>query len=197
MRIIYKVGITLTSSMHVGDEYIELTNSVAKRFAEEGFGIVYGGTEYGMMSELAKKYKENGGTHLTGIMAKDLMKVTKGYKAFEGLDDSYLEETMENRKGKIVSLSDGFLILPGGYGTFQEIGSIMGGKTDKIYDKPIVVYNFNGYYDTLLKFFEELYEKKFSKISPNELLFVSSDLDEIVAYYKNYQKKELSDKFVD
>ena len=193
---IMKIGITLTSSLSVGQEYIVLTKQVAERLANEAMGIVYGGTDYGMMSELAKAYKNAGGNDLTGVMAKDLMAVTKGYVAFEGLDKSYLEETMDHRKHRIVFESDAFIILPGGYGTFEEIGEIIGGKVNKLYDKPIAIFNYNGFYDTLIKFLDEMQAKDFSKVPLNEFVVVSNNLDEILDYFKNYQTKELADKFV-
>lgn len=191
-----KIGITLTSSLQVGQEYIDLTKEVAERLADEGMGIVYGGTDYGMMSELAKTYKDSGGSDLTGVMAKDLMAVTRGYVAFSGLDRTFLEETMDDRKHRIVSESDAFIILPGGYGTFEEIGEIIGGKVNKLYDKPIAILNFGGFYDTLIEFLGEMQAKNFSKVPLSEFVFVGDDLNEILDYIKQYQTKELADKFV-
>lgn len=190
------IGITLTSALDVGQEYIDLTENIAKKLATDGHGIVYGGTAYGMMSTLASAYKTAGGTSLTGVMAKDLMAVTKGYAAYEGLDASFLEDTMENRKHRIIEQSDAFILLPGGYGTFEEIGSIIGGKVNKLYDKPIALYNYNGFYDTLIAFLNEMQSKAFSKIPITEFVFISDNLDEILNHFATYQQKELVDKFV-
>lgn len=191
-----KIGITLTSSLSVGDEYINLTRQVAKRIADEGMGIVYGGTDYGMMSELARTYKDNGGNNLTGVMARDLMAVTKNYRAFDRLDATYMEDIMDDRKHRIVSESDGFIILPGGYGTFEEIGEIIGGKVNKLYDKPIALFNYDGFYNTLIRFLDEMQNKSFSKVSLAEFVFVSDNLDEIMQHLREYQVTELEDKFV-
>lgn len=190
------IGITLTSALDVGQEYIDLTEQVAKKLAINGYGIVYGGTAYGMMSTLASAYKAAGGTSLTGVMAKDLMAVTKGYIAFEGLDTSFLEDTMESRKHRIVEQSDAFILLPGGYGTFEEIGSIIGGKVNKLYDKPIALFNYNGFYDTLITFLNEMQKKAFSKIPITEFVFISDNLDDVVNYFETYRQKELADKFI-
>lgn len=191
-----KVGITLTSALEVGQEYIDLTEQVASSLAKEGHGIVYGGTAYGMMLTLASAYKAAGGTQLTGVMAKDLMAVTKGYVAYEDLDESFLEDTMENRKHRIVEQSDAFIILPGGYGTFEEIGSIIGGKVNKLYDKPIALYNHGGFYDTLVAFLNEMQSKAFSKVPITEFVYISDKLDDILSYATSYRPKELADKFV-
>ncbi len=190
------IGITLTSSMNVGREYIDLTNLIAKNLAENNFGIVYGGTDYGMMSELAQTYKNNGGNKIIGVMASDLISVTKNYKAFDLLDEQFIEKTMEDRKKKITTLSDGFIILPGGYGTFEEMGSIIGGNVNKLYSKPIVIYNYNHFYDTLITFFKEMYAKKFSKISLNEAVLISADMEEVLNYLKSHEATKLPDKFV-
>lgn len=191
-----KVGVSLTSSTSVGQEYINLTKQVAERLANEKMGVVYGGTDYGMMSELAKAYKASGGLDLTGVMARDLMAVTKGYVAFEGLDKTYLEKNMADRKHRMVMESNAFIILPGGYGTFEEIGEIIGGKVNKIYDKPIAIFNYGGFYDTFINFLDEMQQKGFSKVPLSDFVFVSSDLNDILNYFQNYQTKELADKFV-
>lgn len=190
-----RIGITLTSSLSVGQEYISLTKQVAEQLAAEKMGIVYGGTDYGMMSELAVTYKNAGGDDLTGVMAKDLIAITKGYKAFSGLDRSFLEETMGDRKHRIIIESDAFIILPGGYGTLEEIGDIVGGKANKIYDKPIAILNHEGFYDTLLEFLNEIKAKKFSKIPLDDFVFVGDNLDDILTHFKQYQTKVLADKF--
>jgi uncharacterized protein (TIGR00730 family) len=129
-------------------------------------------------------------------MAKDLMRVTKGYAASDKLDASFMEETMEDRKRRILELSDAFIILPGGYGTLEEIGSIIGGKANKLFDKPIAFYNHQGFYDTFLAFMAEMHRKHFSKIPTANLALVSQDMSEILAYFRGYQQKELADKFV-
>ena len=191
-----RVGITLTSSLSVDESYIELTKQVAEYLAHQQAGIVYGGTAYGMMLTLAESYATAGGRDLVGVMAKDLAAATKNYVAYDGLAEKYLEETMEDRKHRIVTLADAFIILPGGYGTLEEIGSIIGGKVNKLYDKPIAIYNYNHFYDTFVAFINEMQSKQFSKISLSDVALVSDDLDEIYNYLSNYQPKELADKFV-
>ncbi len=191
------IAITLTSSTQVGEEYIELTQKAAEYLANYGFGIVYGGTDYGMMSELAKSYKKAGGKNLTGVMSKDLMDVTKGYVAFSGLDNAYTEDDMDHRKQKIFSLSDGVLVLPGGWGTLDEFISIASSKINKLNDKPIAIYNYNGFYDKFINFLNELKSKGFTKINLDQVVLISEDLDEIARYFENYKKTDLADKFID
>lgn len=191
-----KIGITLTSSLHVGQEYIDLTHTIVKNIAEKAHSIVYGGTSYGMMLELAETYKKSDGKELIGVMAKDLIAVTKGYTAYEKLDKKHLVDTMGERIAKITELSDALLILPGGYGTIEEMATMVGGKVNKLYDKPIAMYNYNGFYDTAILFFNELQQKEFTKIKFEDVVFVSKNIDDILNYFSNYQPAHIADKFV-
>ena len=192
----FRIAITLTSSLSVDEEYLKLTRDVARYLAEHDFGIVFGGTAYGMMLELAQTYKTAGGTDLVGVMAKDLMAVTKGYVPYDKLDETHMEDSMENRKHKMVTLADAFLILPGGYGTFEELGTMLGGRINKLYDKPIAILNYKGFYDQMLAFFSMMVDKNFSKIRYEDVCLISEDLAEITNYFSNYQPEELADKFV-
>lgn len=182
--------------MHVGDEYINLTKEVAKHLAQNNHGVVFGGTDYGMMSVLASEYKENDGSDLVGVMAKDLAEVTKGYKPFPELDEPIWCNTMYERKATIAEKSDGFIILPGGYGTIEELGDFFGGKVNKLYDKPIAMYNFGGYYNSLIGFFDELHQKEFSKVKFADIVHISEDMDSILEYFATYTSNQVADKFV-
>lgn len=190
-----KIGITLTSSLHIGQQYINLTHVVAKKIAENGCAIVYGGTSYGMMFELAKTYKSWEGKELIGVMANNLITVTKGYVAYEKLDKEFFVITVSERIAKIIQLSNALLILPGGYGTIEEMSVMVSGKVNKLYDKPIAIYNYNGFYDTAISFFNELQQKGFTKIKFQDVVFVSQNIDDILNYFTNYNSVKIADKF--
>lgn len=191
-----KIGITLTSSLSVGQEYIDLTRSVAELLAKENFGIIYGGTEYGMMKELAEAYKQAGGQDLTGVMSRELQRATQGYKSFAGLDQAFWVETIGERVRAISEKSDGFIILPGGYGTLEEMSIIIGGKANKLYDKPIAILNYDGFYDRLIEFLDDMCRKSFSKINVRDIAHIAGSTDSIVTYFKNYSAAQLPDKFI-
>jgi len=191
-----KIAITLTSSLYVGQEYIDLTDAVATKLALENHAIIYGGTAYGMMLKLAESYKKAGGNHLVGVMSKDLIAVTKGYEAYSKLDEAHTMNTIGERKDKIIADSDAVLILPGGYGTIEELTTVIGGKVNKLFDKPIALYNYKGFYDTFIAFFNELEQKKFSKIKFEDVVFVNDNLDDILNYFISYKSIDLADKFV-
>ncbi len=190
-----RIGITLTSSLHVGADYIKLTEAVATALAHGDYGVVFGGTDYGMMSTLATTYKNNGGLDLVGVMAKDLAAVTAGYVPSAHLDEAIWCETIGGRIETIVNKSDAFLILPGGYGTVEELVDIFGGKVNKLYDKPIAIYNYGGYYDTLLQFFDELHQKNFSKVRFSDIVHISQNWEDIEKYLQTYTSNEIANKF--
>lgn len=192
----FRVWITLTSSLYVDKKYIDLTHEVASKIAERKLGIIYWWTAYWMMLELANSYKNSWGTDLVGIMAEDLMESTKWYIAFNELDEKYIVPTMEDRKKLIVQKSDWFLILPGWYGTIEEIGTIIWGRVNKLFDKPIAIFNLDGFYDELLSFLSMIKKDKFSKIDYKDICFVSDNMKDILNYLENYKKTELSDKFI-
>lgn len=191
-----RLAITLTSSLHVDQRYLDLTKKIAQYCAQQNYGIVYGGTEYGMMKVLAETYKDAGGTDLVGVLAEDLMAVTKGYKAFDDLDEVHVCKTIEERKRTILDLADAFLILPGGFGTFEEIGSIVGAKANKLINKAILIWNGGGFYDQLISFFDQLHQEQFTKIAFTELCTTITAVDTIASQLSAYQTKELSDKFI-
>jgi uncharacterized protein (TIGR00730 family) len=191
-----KIGITLTSSLSIGQEYINLTRMVAEILAKNNFSIIYGGTDYGMMGELAEAYKAAGGKELIGIMSKELQGVTKNYKTYSKLDVAIWEDRIIERIGKINDLAEGFIILPGGYGTLEEMMSIVSGKANKLHNKPIVILDFNGFYKTFISFMDEMREKKFSKINVKELVHICESIDDVVDYFESYKEVPLPDKFV-
>lgn len=191
-----RIGITLTSSVNVDPEYTLRAQEVGTAFAQRFIGIVYGGTDYGMMGELAASYKKSNGNDLVGVLAEDLMNVTKGYKAFEHLDDKFVMPTMEDRMRKIMDLSDGFIILPGGYGTIEEMGTFIGGKANKLFDKPIVLYNIKGFYDKYIEFVRYMIESRFSKIPFESIVHTDDNMERIVDYFLTYKSTFVPDKFI-
>ncbi len=191
-----KIGIFLTSAIEIDQHYIEQTKLLAEQCAVQGHEVIFGGTAYGLMKVLADAYKEHNGKRLIGVFAEDLMAVTKNYLKSDKLDEEITEDTMTARKQRMMDESDGFIVFPGGYGTMEEITAIIGGRVNKLYDKPIAAFSINGFYT---KFFEQMqhaYQEKFSKIPPEEVALFSDDLEKIFSYLEKYTKHELKDKFV-
>lgn len=191
-----KICVFLTSSTEIDEIYQNATAELAKQAAERGHEIVFGGTEYGLMKVFADNYKANGGKQLIGVLAEDLIAVTKNYKIHPLLDHQILTPNMGERKNTMLAEADAFIALPGGYATFEELCTAMGARINKLFDKPVAVANINGYYDDFLAQMNKVHEQKFSKIPSEDAVFSSKDPSEILSYFENYKHQEMPDKFV-
>lgn len=191
-----RIGVFLTSALEIDPAYREQTKSLARLLATRGHEVVFGGTDYGLMKVLADEYKDGAGRKLTGVFAADLIAVTKNYQKSPRLDQEFTEKTMQARKQRMMDLSDGFVVFPGGYGTFEELAAIVAGKANKLYDKPIAVFSVKGFYDGLMSQLTYAHAERFSKIDPNDILKCTDDIEALVSYLEDYSPKELADKFV-
>jgi len=153
------------------DEAYELGCQIAKH----GHTLVFGGGQTGIMGSCARGVHDNDGRSL-GISPEWIGE-------FEPLCDECSDfiyvDSMDERKNKFVENSDAFIIAPGGIGTLDEFFEIITLKKLKRHSKPIIVFNINHFYDTMLKMIEEMDEKGF--LYKQEKLFITcSSIDEII-----------------
>lgn len=193
---IKSITVTLTSSTDVDKKYIDLASQTGKQIADKEFDLVYGGTSYGMMFNLADSFKKSGGRKVIGILAKSLMEITPNYKVFEGLDERIIMPTVAERKNKLIELGDAFIILPGGFGTLEELSQIIASKEQKQHTKPIAFVNLDGYYDNLYNQYLKYENEGFTKAKINELIFMGKDLNEVFDYFNSYAPSVFEDRFV-
>lgn len=152
-------------------------------FHEKNIGLVYGGAAIGVMGKLANELVVLGG-EVIGVIPRHLMKKEV---AHAGLSDLRVVPDMHQRKKMMYDLSDAFLIFPGGMGTLDEFFEILTWKQLGLHSKPIAILNINGYFDHLLKFFEEAIEKGLIRPENRELFFTSTEWTEV----KNYLHQKL------
>ncbi len=96
-------------------------------------------------------------------------------------------DTMAERKDKMVELSDGFITLPGGFGTFDELSEILTFNQLRIMDKPLGILNIKGYFDHLLRFYDHTVEAGFVRKEHRENLIVSDDIGNLFNKMNGYQ----------
>lgn len=125
----------------------ELGDTLARR----GIGLIYGGAKVGLMGAVADATLAGGG-HVVGVIPHVLVDLEV---AHQGITELHVTSTMHTRKALIGELADAFLILPGGFGTFEEMFEALAWQTLKIHTKPVVLLNADGFYDTLLRFLDE------------------------------------------
>jgi hypothetical protein len=150
--------------------------ALGKALAEARLAVVYGGANVGLMGAVADAALE-GGTEVIGVLPELLA----GHEiAHTGLTRLDIVATMHERKARMVSLADAFLILPGGYGTLDELLEIITWSQLRIHAKPCILINTAGYWDGLLAFLDSTVEAGFLKSQNRALLKVAGDAGEAV-----------------
>ncbi len=145
--------------------------------AAAGLGLVYGGASVGLMGAVADAALA-GGAEVIGVLPE----VLAGSEiAHTGLTRLEVVPTMHARKARMVKLADAFLILPGGYGTLDELMEIVTWKQLRLHSKPCVLINSAGYWDGLLSFLDSTMAAGFLKPENRKLLEVVDDAADAVA----------------
>lgn len=157
--------------------YREAAEEVGRLIASRGDRLIYGGSKSGLMGVVADAVLQYGG-HVTGV--EPLFFIDAGY-LHPDIDETIPTETMNERKAKMIELSDAFIALPGGSGTLDEISEVivLAGLTDK--PKPCILYNKNHYYDLLVSFYNKMVDEEFLSQRNRDLITFCSTIDEISA----------------
>ncbi len=125
--------------------------------AEAGIGLVYGGGGNGLMGTVAGAVREHGG-HVTGIIPASLLELEN---ALDNINERYVTNGFHERKMLMFNLSDGFVALPGGVGTLEELVEQLTWSQLGHHDKPVFIVNIAGYWDLLLQMFDRMREQLF------------------------------------
>lgn len=144
--IIRKVCVFCGSSRGASEQYALAARELGRLLVERGHGLVYGGGRVGLMGEIAAAVLEAGG-EAVGVIPEALLRREVGHGALTRLE---VVDSMHARKARMAELSDAFIALPGGFGTFEEWFEIITWGQLGIHDKPCVLLNVDGYFDPLL-----------------------------------------------
>lgn len=157
--------------------YLQEAQLLGQSIARSGCGVVYGGAKVGLMGAVADSALAEGG-EVIGVLPEAL----SGREiAHAGLTELHMVGTMHERKALMASRADAFVILPGGFGTFDEFMEILTWAQLRIHSKPIVLINTLGYYDGLLQFLDHAVHQGFLKQKNKDLLLVAKNAEEAVA----------------
>ncbi|GAA3917551.1 TIGR00730 family Rossman fold protein [Chitinophaga oryziterrae] len=160
----------------------------------KGIELVYGGGNVGLMGHIADSVLSRGGK-VIGIIPERL--VDKEV-AHNGLTELIVVKTMHERKAKMAELCDGFIALPGGIGTLEEIMEVFTWTQLGYHSKPCALLNVNGFYDSLNIFIEQMVTTRFLRKEQKELLLISDDAKYLIEQMESskivYQDKWLKDK---
>jgi uncharacterized protein (TIGR00730 family) len=157
-------------------EYRASAESLGRELARRGIGAVYGGGNVGLMGAMATAALEAGGT-VTGVIPRALFEKELGH---EGLTKMHVVETMHARKMMMASLADGFIALPGGFGTFEELLEALTWTQLGVHEKPCGILNVGGYWDPMLAMLDTAVRERFLKPEHRDLVAVASDPGEML-----------------
>lgn len=173
--------------------YAETAYALGAELAKRGIRLIYGGGNTGLMGRVADGAMENNG-FVTGIIPNFLAKLEVAHKT---LSELHFVETMHERKAKMVSLSDGVIALPGGYGTMDELFEILTWAQLRIFMGPVGLLNVNGFYDLLLLQLDKMIEEGFLRAETRGLLVVAEDPAELLSKMEAYRLKSQENKPLD
>jgi len=171
--------------------YMETARLLGETLARNGIELVYGGAAVGLMGAVADAVLAEGG-RVTGVMPQAL--VDKEI-AHTGLSDLRVVGSMHERKALMAELSDGFIALPGGLGTFEELFEVWTWAQLGYHKKPCALLNVSGFYDKLAGFLDDVVERGFVKPVHRAMLIVKDDPAALIEAIRTYEPPKV-DKWI-
>jgi len=179
---IKRVCVYCGSSSGNNPAYSLAAKHLANAMCERGIGLVYGGAAVGIMGAVADAVLAGGGEAI-GIIPKSL---AVKEVAHEKLSQLHVVASMHERKAMMAELSDGFVALPGGWGTLEEIFEILTWAQLGFHEKPCALLNIEGYYDNLIRFMENSFEQGFVNELCRPMLIKSNDPGALLDGFATY-----------
>ena len=166
--------------------YQEKAIALATAITEQGFGLVYGGASIGLMGQVADSVIAHGG-QAVGVIPEFML----DYEiAHHQLTELHIVKTMHERKAMMAERASAFVALPGGLGTFEEILEVATWGQLNQHQKPMMLYNVNGFYDALIAQLDHAVQEGFLPAQHRAKLIVCNHADQILIALKNLQAPE-------
>ncbi|KXZ17340.1 LOG family protein YvdD [Bacillus nakamurai] len=175
------------------EEYKRKATELGAYMAEQGIGLVYGGSRVGLMGAVADALMAGGGKAV-GVMPSGLF---SGEVVHQNLTELIEVNGMHERKAKMSELADGYIAMPGGFGTYEELFEVLCWAQIGIHQKPIGLYNVNGYFEPMMKMIKYSIQEGFSNDSHLKLIHSSSRPDELIEQMENYSYPILEKKWTE
>lgn len=169
------------SGTELDAKYITEVEALGEALARRGHSLVFGGGTNGLMGAAARGFKRGQG-HITGVAPRffDVPGIL-----YEDCDDFVYPDSMRDRKKYMEDNSDAFIVAPGGIGTYEEFFEVLTLKQLARHAKPIVLFNVNGFFDTLNGLIERNIKEGFVRSQTAELYITTDNQDEIISYVEN------------
>jgi uncharacterized protein (TIGR00730 family) len=165
----------------ISPHYANAARTLAKSLVQNNLQLVYGGGNIGLMGVLATEVMQLGG-EVTGVIPQLLMDLEVGHMALTRL---HIVKDMHERKAMMADLSDGFIAMPGGIGTLEELFEMLTWQQIGFHKKPVGLLNVNGFYDGLLSFLDHQVNQGFLKPMHRASLLQSDDANDLIRQIKD------------
>jgi len=192
-KVIRRICVFSGSSPGAREVYAEHARLVGRALASRGIGLVYGGGSLGLMGVMADAALASGG-EVVGVIPHAL--ATKE-RAHQGASELRVVSSMHERKALMAELSDAFIALPGGFGTYEELFEVITWAQLGLHQKPIGVLNAGGYFDALTALIEQAIEEGFIQARYRQLVTISSSVEELLDSFAHHQPPPSLIKWLD
>ena len=170
------------SSMGFRESYKVMAEKLAEHFLKENITLIYGGANVGLMKILADTMLKNNG-EVIGVMPKSLVEKEV---AHNGLTELIIVDSMQERKILMAEMSDAFIAMPGGFGTFDELAEMLTFNQLRIHDKPLGLLNVESYFLKLMLFFDHAVKEGFVREEHKDNIIIESSVDSLLKKLKAY-----------
>jgi uncharacterized protein (TIGR00730 family) len=176
MRKFQRICVYCGSSNDVAEKWLECARGMGRALARRGIDVVFGGGHVGLMGAVADAALE-AGARVYGVIPAKLFDLELGHR---GVTELHVVDTMHQRKHRMAELSDGFVALPGGWGTLEEIFEVTTWTQLGYHEKPVGLLNAHGYYDDLIAFLGRAVAEKFVRAPHRNLLQHATEPDALL-----------------
>ena len=171
-----KVAVYCGSQQGKRPIYMEMAAKLGAELAKQGHQIVYGGSKIGLMGAMANEAITHG-AYVVGVMPEHL---SKHEIVHSHLSEIHFVESMHVRKKMMADLADAFVAMPGGCGTLDEYFEVFTWAQIGLHEKPVILFNVDGYYDALLQHFERMIADGFVREEQRDILKVANTIEELI-----------------
>lgn len=179
--MINKITVYCSSSNTLPKKYYEETRKIGQLLAEQNITIIYGGGSSGLMGTLADSSLAHNG-EVIGVIPRFMKEVEWDHKGVQTMIET---EDMSERKKILIDGTDGIIALPGGVGTFEELFEVLSAKRLGLFTAPIIIYNFEGFYDPIIKMLNRCIDENFMGKQHHEIWTEVTQIDQLIDAIKN------------
>jgi uncharacterized protein (TIGR00730 family) len=172
--------------------YAAQARALGARLAAEGIGLVYGGGNVGLMGIVADAVLANGG-EVIGVIPQQLVDWEVAHRGVTRLE---VVDSMHTRKARMFELSDGFIALPGGFGTLDEMFEMLTWRQLGLGRKPCAFLDVNGFWQPLMTMLDTMVRERFLHAEQRSDLWHGADIDSLLAWMRGYLPAQ-ADKWLD